>query len=68
MCSICAKAENGDFDGLDELAVNAPRNTYLCGCPHCGTLWMGHAYTPQLMIELSVEVAAVEFPGWGPGR
>lgn len=64
MCSICEKSAGGDFDGLDELAANVPRSTYLCRCPHCGALWMGHAYTPQLMIELTGAVASAEFPGW----
>jgi hypothetical protein len=64
MCSDCEKAGSGDFNGLDELAENAPRATYLCGCPRCGALWMGHGYTPQLMIELTSVEAAEEFPNW----
>jgi hypothetical protein len=25
---------------------------------------MGHAYTPQMMVELTEQEAAAEFPGW----
>jgi hypothetical protein len=68
VCPSCAKSAGGDFDGLEELAANEPRHTYLCRCPRCGALWMGHGYTPQLMIELLAEEAAVEFPEWNqPG-
>jgi hypothetical protein len=68
MCATCAKAESGDWEGLHELAANSLRHTYLCGCPLCGALWMGHAYTPQLMLELTPEEAAAEFPHWRPTR
>ena len=64
MCSLCEKASGGNFYGLDELAANRPRSIYLCSCPHCGTLWMGHGYTPQLMLELTEQQAAAEFPEW----
>lgn len=67
MCSACSKAGDGDWEGLDELAANSSRSTYLCGCPCCGSLWMGHGYTPQLMLELTVEEAQEAFPDWqGP--
>lgn len=68
MCINCAKSSGGDFEGLDELAVNEPRHTYLCRCSDCGALWMGHAYTPQVMIELTPEEAKVEFPEWNRRR
>ena len=64
MCSICGKAASGDWHGLDELVANEPRHTYLCGCPRCGALWMGHGFTPQLMLELAPAEAAEEFPDW----
>jgi hypothetical protein len=64
VCSLCEKACGGDFYDLDELAANGPRCAYLCNCPHCGALWMGHAYTPQLMVELTEQEAAAEFPEW----
>jgi len=64
MCSLCEKAGDGDYDGLGTLAANGSRCTYLCGCLHCGALWMGHAFTPQLMVELTEQAAAAEFPGW----
>ncbi len=64
MCPHCESASNGDFDGLRELVANVQKNTYLCSCRHCGALWMGHAYTPQLMLELAPTEAAQEFPEW----
>jgi hypothetical protein len=64
MCSVCEKAGNGDWVGLDELAANAPRCTYLCSCPKCGALWMGHGCMPQLMLELTPAEAVEEFPNW----
>ena len=66
MCAICLKSRSGDFEGLDELAANESKHTYLCGCPHCGTLWMGHGFSPQLMMELTRAEAATEFPTWRP--
>ena len=64
MCPACSKSSDGDFAGLDELAVDEPRNTCHCGCPRCGALWMGHGHTPQIMLELTLAEAAAEFPSW----
>jgi len=66
MCSKCEKASNGHWEGLDELVANAPKNTYLCQCPHCGALWAGYAFTPQIMYEFSPSEAAENFPAYRP--
>ncbi len=66
MCPKCEKARNGDWEGLDELAANAPKHTYLCQCPHCGQLWGGWAFSPQVMYEFTPADAVECFPDWQP--
>jgi hypothetical protein len=64
MCSSCEKSASGDFDGLDDLGLDAPLypNSYLMKCHVCGAFWMGHGFTPQFMMELTPEKAAEVFP------
>jgi hypothetical protein len=66
MCSNCEKSGGGDCNGLNDLGLDAPLypNSYLMECPVCGAFWMGHGFTPQLMMELTPEEAAEVFPGW----
>ncbi len=67
MCAACEKTRNGDFEGLDEIIANEKQHTYLCRCTRCGALWMGHAFTPQLFIEVNTKEAEDAFPGFPAG-
>jgi hypothetical protein len=63
MCTICEKSVAGAWDGLIDLGLHAPEypNSYLMQCPHCSAYWMGHGFTPHLMLELTRAEAADVF-------